>query len=212
MRISKYNIHKYLQDTYGAGATMQQQRHLSDFPFLLQAHYGEANDCTLTSMTAIIHYLTKGKNKTTDIYDYVEKIATKYFYKGTRGTPFITIRKIFHNCLNKYKLPKAYVKYGKDIGYQFKHIQSEINKGNPLILSMVDDGRDYYENHSITIVGYETWKVGSKTIRMLAVADNWNKSVSYVDYEKLSAVSSIHYSGVTIAQRFNMWKQLKNLK
>ena len=68
MRISKYNIHKYLQDTYGASATMQQQRHLSDFPFLLQAHYGGDGDCTLTSMTAIIHYLTKGKNKIIDIY------------------------------------------------------------------------------------------------------------------------------------------------
>lgn len=212
MRISQYNIEKYLRDTYGSNPALQQKKHLSGFKFLLQAHYGEAGDCTLTSMTAIINYLTKGRHKIIDIYNYVEKIAKQYFYKGTRGTPFITIRKIFQKCLAYHKLPNAYVKYAKDIGYKFNNIQAEINKGNPLILSMVDDGRDYYENHSITIIGWEIWKVGNKTVRMLAVADNWNSSVSYVDYEKLSAVSSIHYSGITFAQRFDMWKQLKNLK
>ena len=212
MRISEYNINLYLKNTYGSTPTLKQQKKLDGFKHLLQRDYGEANDCTLTSITAIVYFLSSGKHTVRDIYNYVEKIAKKYLYKGTRGTPFITIRKIFHEVLKHYGLPKAYVKFAKEIGYKFKHITAEINKGNPLVLSMVDDGNDYYENHSVTIIGYAIYQVGGKQVRMLAIADNWDKSVCYVDYEKLSAVSSIHYSGVTVKQRFNMWKQLKNLK
>lgn len=212
MPLTQYNLKKYLADTYGSGAVLQQSRTIENFKPLLQKDYGEANDCTLTSMTAIIHYLTGNSHKVVDIYNVVAPIAKKYLYRGTRGTPFITIRKIFQESLKKYKLPNAYVKYAKDIGFKFKDIQIEINKGNPVILSMLDDGRDYYENHSITIVGYELYKKGSITIPMLKIYDNWTTNYRYIDYNKLSPVCSIHYSGLTYKQRFQMWRQLKNLK
>ena len=163
-------------------------------------------------MTAIVYFLSQQKYTIDEIYSYVAKVGKKYGYKGTRGTPFITIRKIFHEVLKKFKLPKAYVKYGKNLGFTFKTIQKELGKGNPLILSLNDDGRDYYENHSITVIGYEIYKCGSKEIIMLAVQDNWYKSVGYVDFDKMSAVSSVHYSGTTPYQKLMAWRKLKNLK
>jgi hypothetical protein len=163
-------------------------------------------------MTAIINYHTGNQNDVHAIYNVVEPIAKKYFYRGTKGTPFITIRKIFQEALQHYKLPNAYVKYAKDIGFKFKNIQAEINKGNPVILSMLDDGRDYYENHSITIIGYEVYRQGSNTIPMLKIYDNWSTNYRYIDYNKLSPVSSIHYNGITWKQKFHMWRTLKNLK
>ena len=169
-------------------------------------------DCTLTSMTSIVYFLSQKKYKIEDIYNYTEKIAKKYLYVGTKGTPFVTIRKIFHKVLNKFGLPKAYVKYGKNFGYNFDSIVAEINKGNPLILTMNNDGRNYYENHSVTAVGYAVFRVGDYKIRLIKVYDNWRKIISYVDYEKMSTISTIHYSGLTFRQKHQMWKQLKNLK
>lgn len=213
MRITQYNLKKYLKETYGSTTPiLQQQKKLDGFTPLLQADYGEASDCTLTSMTAIVNFLSYGNFAIQDVYDYTEKIAKKYGYRGTKGTPFLTIRKIFHEVLKKFKLPKANVKYAKELGYTFKTIQAEINKGNPLILSMNEDGQDYYENHSVTIIGYEYYLISGQKVPMLIIYDNWYKTISYIDYNKLSPVSTIHYSNLTFQQRFQMWRQLKNLK
>jgi hypothetical protein len=164
-------------------------------------------------MTAIIFYLSDRKADIQKVYNVVEKIAKKYGYKGEKGTPFITIRKIFHTALAQFRLPQAYAKYFKGVGFKFSHIRAEINKGNPIILSLKKDGQNYYENHSITIIGYEVYSApNGKTVPMLIVYDNWYKVISYIDYNKMSRISTIHYSGLTFKQRHAMWKQLKNLK
>jgi hypothetical protein len=163
-------------------------------------------------MTAIIFYLSEQKIAIQTIYDFVEKTAKKYGYKGDRGTPMITIRKIFHTALVRFGMPQAYAKYFKGVGYTFKEIKSEINKGNPLILSLNKDGQGYYENHSITIVGYELYQVKDKEIPMLIIYDNWHKTISYIDYNKMSRISTIHYAGLNFKQKHQMWKQLKTLK
>ena len=212
MRITQYNLKKYLRETYKIVSQPSSQKQLDNFVPLLQRDYGEANDCTLTSMTAIIFYLSQQQLDIQTVYNFVEKTAKKYGYKGDRGTHFFTIRKIFQTALNNFSLPKAYGKYLKGAGYSFADIKAEINKGNPIILSMHNDGKDYYENHSITIVGYETYVLGKKEIPMLIVYDNWYKAISYVDYNKMSRLSSIHFSELTFKQKHTMWKQLKNLK
>jgi hypothetical protein len=164
---------------------------------LLQKDYGEDNDCTLTSITAIVNFLSGGKRPVQEYYDYTEQIAKKYFYRGSRGTPFLTIRKIYHEVLKHFGFSKAHARYLKDVGYKFSHIQAEINKGNPLVLSISNDGLNYYQNHSVTIVGYEIYKINNKKVPMIAIYDNWYKAISYVDYNKISTVSSIHYSEPT---------------
>ena len=60
---------------------------------------------------------------------------------------------------------------------------------------MYSDGRNYYSNHSVLIVGYREYPLNNskKAIRFLIVQDNWNKNVSFIDYDKLSIVSSINY-------------------
>ena len=61
MRITKYNLKEYLVKTYGSASKPGSQKQLDNFVPLLQKDYGEANDCTLTSMTAIIFYITQQK-------------------------------------------------------------------------------------------------------------------------------------------------------
>lgn len=195
MPITQYNLKQYLAETYGGTPVLQQQRKIENFFPLLQKDYGEAQDCTLTSITSIVYFLSKNKLSIQEIYNQVEKIAKKYLYKGTRGTPFLTMRKIFHEALKLYEMPQAYMGIGKDLGYNFATIRNQINKNNPIMLSMLTDGRDYYNNHSVTVFGYEIYKVKNKQIKMLCVYDNWITNIRYVDYNKMSAISTIHYSG-----------------
>lgn len=193
MRIDQKNLKDYLKKTYGGNPVRQHQKILDNFTPLLQKNYGGAGDCTLTSMTAIVNFLSKGKYQIQDIYNCVEKYALKYFYTGETGTPTITTRKIFEEVSKVYKLSKPIAKYGKELGYTFDIIKQQISYNNPLILSINDDGKNYYKNHSITVVGFEVWKVGNKEIKMIAIYDNWYSSISYVDYDKISYISTIHY-------------------
>ena len=62
------------------------------------------------------------------------------------------------------------------------------------MLSMYKDGRDFYNDHSITVIGYGEYKVDSKhAAHMLKVYDNWYKEMCYDDYDLIHLFSSIHY-------------------
>ena len=212
MRINEHNIEWYLTTTYGDTPVLKRQKKLDGFPFLLQKDYGDLNDCTLTSITAIVSFLSLGKNSIQAIYDYVEKIANKNLYKGNRGTPYLTMRKIFHESLIRFGLPKANIKFVKDIGYNFSTITAELYKNNPLILTMTNDGRNYYKNHSVTIVGFSIYQVGNKEVKILHTADNWYPTTGFIDYNKINKISNLMYSNLTSHQKFLMWRQLKNLE
>jgi hypothetical protein len=80
------------------------------------------------------------------------------------------------------------VNYGKGIGYDYDYIKKEIDEGNPIVLSMHSDGLDGYKNHSVTIVGYKDYG----NAKMIQIYDNWYSSHSYLDYDKLSTISSTH--------------------
>ena len=58
---------------------------------------------------------------------------------------------------------------------------------------MMNDGRSFYKNHSIVVIGYNRYKIDNREIRILAIYDNWAKEVRYIDYERLSMISSINY-------------------
>ena len=68
-----------------------------------------------------------------------------------------------------------------------------INVIKPLLITMVlslwNDGRNYYKNHSVIIVGFNEFK----TKKILTVYDNWHETLSYIDYDKLSIISCINY-------------------
>lgn len=157
-------------------------------PFL-QKDYGEANDCTLVSIASILYYLKKGTVE--ENYSKIEKIAKKYFYNGkTYGTLPIFIKQIFQTIANR----KAKSIYLKSIGFLFSQIQEQIDKNNPVILNLMDDGIGKYKNHSVVIIGYAVYKINNnKIIPILLINDNWSKETQYILYDKLSTISSIVY-------------------
>ena len=141
------------------------------------------------SITTIISFY-QPKIKIQDIYNIVEKIAQKYLYTSNRGTSFIFVNNILNKSLQYFNIQhQAQSAYLKNICYNFEEIKNSINNNLPVLLNISNDGRNYYKNHTVLIVGYYELN----HIKMLAVFDNWTTQMSYVDYNKLSIISSINY-------------------
>jgi hypothetical protein len=139
------------------------------------------------SITIIIHFWFPSIDVNV-IYSQVETIAKKYGY-NMNGTPSNTIKTIYQESLNVFKIPyRARSKYLKSVGFTWHFIKDNFDHSNiPIILNIWKDGRNYYHNHTVLVIGY----VEGKNKRMLAVYDNWFKDISYVDYDKLNTICSI---------------------
>lgn len=186
-RLSGTNLTSYLANTYGSVGSQTKRYIIPKFTPILQQEYGGANDCTLCSITAIAAYLENYARSFFDLYARVETAAHKYHYDPNEMGTFPTY---INNIIDDTFGVKSKKKYGKTIGYTWNAICEQINAHNPVILSVHNDGRNYYVNHSIVVVGYMEYSTGAK---LLCVYDNWTKTISYVDYKKLPLISCINY-------------------
>ena len=157
-------------------------RQLISLQPLLQRNYGEALDCTITSMACIF-----GET----YYGQIEAIARRYGYDGEkRGTYPLTVRRIMSEFLDcSHMTGTARSSYGKGIGWRWATVKRLIAQQTPVILNLWNDGRGYYRNHTVTVIGVEEYRKD----RFLLVLDNWNESISLIDYRKLSTISSINW-------------------
>ena len=84
---------------------------------------------------------------------------------------------------------KCHARYGKGVAFNWYTIGNLLKHGHHIVLNIHKDGRDYYKDHSVLIVGLAR----HGTHKLLAVYDNWNEGISYVDYDKLCLISSINW-------------------
>ena len=168
---------------------IQECKEIENFQPLLQKNYGEDYDCSLVSITMIINNYRK-ELVPLDIYKKVEKIAKNYFYNGkVFGTLPFFIKSIFDRSLKEYKIYKTTkAKYLKDCGFTYNLIKENVKAQKPMILSMWNDGRNYYKNHSVVIIGYAI--INNK--KFLIVFDNWSRERAYIDYSKLNKMSCLN--------------------
>lgn len=194
-RLTAANIGAYLKKKFNTEDVQQVSSKVLKIAPLLQNDYGEAGDCTLTSITTCVNYYRAGQSSIQEIYDYVEKVARKWGYNGNVGTFPLFIQRIYNEVLKKFPCAKKRTAQGyiKNVGFNFNTIRNIINKSTPIVLSVNNDGRNYYKNHSITIVGYKVFKVNKRTVNMLVVYDNWYKNEAYVDWDALPIIASINY-------------------
>ena len=186
--ITNYNIKQYVLEEYNTKGLIKDLVIKNIYP-LLQDNFGEVNDCTLTSITTAIKFFCP-LIQTELIYSMVEMIAKQYFYTGEKGTNPIFMSTIYTKVLKYFDIKKkAKGRYLKNIGFNYNFIQDQIKLGNPILLNISKDGRDYYKNHTVLIIGYAI----IENIRFLIVFDNWHTQITYIDYEKLSTISSINY-------------------
>lgn len=86
---------------------------------------------------------------------------------------------------------KATTHYFKNYGWNINTIIHNIRLRHPVVLSICNDGFNYYANHTILVVGYKSYKSNGKDVHFLQVYDNWSKKQRLIDYQKLSTISSI---------------------
>lgn len=149
---------------------------------LLQKNYGKRLDCTLTSLACIF-----GEQHYSDI----EGIALKYLYNGDKwGTNPLAVKAIMREFMRRWDVPgKARSAYGKGVGWTWHAVKDIVSRNIPIVLNLWKDGRGYYKDHSVTIIGAEEYEQG----RFLLVLDNWHETVSLIDYDKLCIISSINW-------------------
>lgn len=149
---------------------------------LLQKNYGLPYDCTLTSLAFIF-----GEK----YYSDIEAIAKALGYNGeTYGTNPITVRTIMTRVMKLAGIKgTAKSAYLKSIGFTWKSLKKLLNNNTYILLNLWKDGRGYYSNHTVTIIGYAEYSNN----KFLLVYDNWTTTISYIDYDKLSNVCSINY-------------------
>lgn len=194
-KISQTEISRYLQDKYPEAKIicfkkLKKVKGLNYKP-LLQNDFGMNNDCTLTALTTIICGMFNEEPQ--KVYNIVEKYAKQYGYNGN-GTIPLFIKSIFDKTLKELGInKKTDVDYLKSLGYGFKKVQSLIDNNRPMVLSAFKDGRDYYCNHTIAVIGYALYQVDDSVEPFLLVYDNWNPRICAVDFKILSMISSINY-------------------
>ena len=192
-RIAASNVNKYVQDKYGE-IQNKISNEILGLCALLQNDFEGQNDCTLISATEITRFYSVHYYPEKVVYDTVKTVAIKYGYAGWHGTFSITVNKIVNKINQMYNIPKKSKSgYLKGIGYSIKTIMDNINNKIPMILNMSNDGRGYYKNHSVTVVGYNDYTVKGKHIYMLRIHDNWTNQDSFIDYQKLCLISSLNY-------------------
>lgn len=160
----------------------QTYRKLISMTGLLQRNYGKELDCTLTSLACI--YGARW-------YGTIEHIATKHGYDGDgKGTNPLTVKAITKELLQVLREPGTpRSAYGKVVGWNWLTARRLAERGIPAVLNLWNDGRGYYHDHSVVLVGVEEYQ----RAKFLLVLDNWHETVSLIDYNKLSAVSSLNW-------------------
>lgn len=193
--INNNNLLEYLKKKYNVDNIQKSIKvnQLIDMQPLVQDDYGDDNDCTLTAITTILtHYCNKTPE---EIYAVVVKFGRKLGYNAKAGTNPLVMRTLMNLAAKELGVKKtAAVRYGKNVSYNFAGIKKHIDANRPMMLSIFKDGRNFYNDHSITVIGYGEYQIDNKRkARMIKVYDNWYREVAYVDYDLLCVFSSIHY-------------------
>lgn len=172
------NLNTYLEDHY-PGARFIESSDL-ELPDFLQRDFDDShNNCTIASLTRVINYYFRDKDKF-EIYDEVFAIAKKNGYFKKIGTLPVMISHIANIYFKKNKIDIR--ARGIYLGNFYSHVKDEIDNFRPLVMNL---GSGYYKNHSLVISGYSIYKFKGMKVKFLHVYDGWNKTKSYIDYNDL---------------------------
>lgn len=190
------NLTKYLKQKYGdfSGEPIAEGA-IKNIKSLLQANFGGENDgdCTLTTIVCLLYfYLPMIAPEI--LYNTVLKFGLLMGYTPGTGTHPIVMRTLMNTCARILGTKqRARVRYIKGLMFNWKTIKKLVDNNTPFMLSISNDNRSFYKDHSITIIGYMEYKIGNKIVKMLKVYDNWSLEERYVDYNIISPFLSIHY-------------------
>lgn len=193
MRITSNNLQDYLSPKPTENSIVLIKRHIiPSHNYLLHEIENEKLGSVITAINILQYFaptMTPGI-----LHDYIRRYGNKIGYSTKFGIIPLFNSRILNCVATDLHIKHTFrTKYIKNIGFDFKTITDLIDSRNPALLSLFNDGRNYYQRHSVVIMGYEIYDVGGVQKRLLVVCDSWSKGYSYIDYDRLSSVSSLTY-------------------
>jgi hypothetical protein len=191
------DVDSYIRDRYGVEVKKVGEKVLPMESFTMKDLAADDNNCVLTGMTRILCFYMKKREKTEvdAVYQRVKEEALRKGYTVRKGLGFHKIRSVFGNVLKRYELTakqlRAYYCFGL-----FRRIEREIDGKRPLLMNI---SFGYYRNHTVTVVGYQKYetmfRLGplsiKRTIRMIEVADGWDREKQFMDFNRFHVPASI---------------------
>ena len=198
-----YDYYAYLTDRYGTGWSLLYSGNVTSIYPNLMTDYDPpgTNNCVLTALTTIFeHWRYQGytniPSSTYTIYNDVKTIATNnYGYTSTGGVAWSHIGYLALDLWDYYNYPAgsayddAVVTWGK--------ITNEVNYNRPPILSLTGG---YYNNHSITVVGYKEYQRYwyDDNVEFINVYDGWDRATRYIDWDVMQWGGEAIFLGLTM--------------
>ena len=162
-RLTDKNIQNYIlsSNLNYSDISLKSVNQLAIGPLLQSDFCNYEDNYSISSIATCIYYHCPEYYDKKVIYTSVEKIANKYLYKPEKfGVIPFFIKSIYEQGLIYFQFPQIIQsKYINHIGFNFNTIKEQIDKKKPVILFMMNDGRDFYKTHSVVVIGYAQFNV-----------------------------------------------------
>lgn len=176
----------YVNDKYGTGWTLSASKFL---PVIgnLTSSWPDNNNCSIVALTSIFQYWRNQQGKTNipydvnQIYATVKDNATKEGYTPDGGTPYYAIDNIAVDSWKSFNYSSGsatsvYV-------WTYSTFTGEVDANRPAVMNL---SSGFYPNHSVTLMGYETFTKSWNTDKgFLAVKDGWVSYTRFIDFAEL---------------------------
>lgn len=200
-RLDNSNIEKYiLSKNLGYDKIELKKSNIMNLIPFSEKDFDKNFNCALISILTCLHYWLNRTRTIQEIYFEIEKNARKYNYNKIKfdTIPFF-IRRVYQECATNFQLNfQAQLHYIKGLGFTKDFLKTILDYETPVILSFLNDQRNYYLSHSVTVIGYKDFLIKGKKLpdkieTVFCIYDNWSSSISYIDFDILSSISSICY-------------------
>ena len=156
---------------------------------LIQDDYGKPMDCTIVSVVACVLYKLRNPEVYAKvIYVTAERIAKTLGYNGESGGLWVnSVKTLYEKTLRHFGVNElATHRYIKGVGYTLNTIKSQIDRDNPVILSVGDVRGTQYKKHTVVVVGYDNDD--------LIIYDNWDINPHRIRYYDIDIGTVITYT------------------
>jgi len=174
----------YVNHKYGLGWLPDPSRSiqltLSNF---LQSEFGNEQNCTIVAITRIfafyrdVHEMSGIPRHNASLYRHIRNIALQHGYRPGLGTPPTRIDNIMNDVLRRYNLEGQARNNYLPLSSTAK---AEIDAGRPFLFNIATG---FYANHTVTVIGYQTFTRGNETKTLFSVYDGWEPKPWFVDLD-----------------------------
>lgn len=193
-RIDDSNLDNYLAATYSKEYTLCTSKKIACKP-IIQDRHSQLKDAMLVAITTVLNQKLKGIYSVNQLYSIIESAAKGCHVNEEKyGVTPRAIKMIVAKAAKKLTIEMSAISaFKKGIGFTVDDIFSQLRRNNLVILSISDDGREFYHYQPVVVVGYKVFAIEGTEVTLLEVLDGQDNVVSYIDYSLLSSKCSISY-------------------